>query len=187
MLDLLSGSVTLFQMSRRPTRQEVEVAEKLLGVRLPPSFNEYYAKSKWHAAPFMNLCSVVPLFEHQPSIAEVNFHMRVKQENKYPLPTFLICFDVSAGIDDDYACFDSRQPDDSGEYPVVYWSSEDGDYYESVEPGTGRTCVVDDLRSIAPNFSSYLYDILKRRIADEEEAKRKKAVHKKLPEREKIK
>jgi len=171
-MEALSSLTTLDPITRRPTQNEIQTAEAALGVRLPPSFVEYYAKSKWHVRWIVNisLCSVVPLFEGQPSIVECNLNLRDKKANKYPLPDFLICFDVSAAIDDDYACFDSRQRSATGEYPVVYWSSEEGDYYETVESNTGEICKVDDLREIAPNFSSYIYDIVQEQIAVSEKA-----------------
>ncbi len=69
-----------------------------------------------------------------------------------------------------------RGPDSNGEYPVVYWDSVEGEhyYYEFIDSTTGDQCVADDLVVVAPNFSTYLFDIVMNRIQTEEKRRERR-------------
>lgn len=152
--NLLSELINLEPIVKRPTMSEVEQAEKELGCKLPPSFIRYYQEAQWHIRWNLNihLCSVIPLFDGQPSIVESNKLLRNKNEVAFLLPNFLIVFDMDAAIDDDYSCFDMRNSDENGDYPIVYWSSEEPDYILSTDNETGKILEIDDLKIIAPDF-----------------------------------
>ncbi len=151
------------KITSRPSVEEIENAEKKLKCKLPPSYIAYHLEAEWYSYFCgINLISspfTEKEFDHIliESIVEINEDVRSKNFYKdlylldHMIPDHLVIFDSSNCGDEDYYCFDTRNPNHEGEYPVIHWSPALSDIeIKNIEK-----------REIAfPNFSTYLYNII---------------------------
>lgn len=124
-----------------PSEQEIAATEQALGKPLPPDFKF-----------FMERCGIYQLEDWQTywvgddSLAFRNIvdaNMEARKHTDAPLPAFLIAFHQNDMGDE--ICFDTRDPDEQGEYPVVVW-----DYGFSPEQNLANLTV------LASHFADWL-------------------------------
>ncbi len=179
LLESLKKTISLNPIKYLPSKNEVEKVENALGVKLPPSFIEFWMKTKWNYISKMGMefCSIsTESNNNQTSIIEYNNELRSKEEYLYPLPHFLIAFNISAAIDEDYSCFDTRFQDVNGEYPIVYYATDDLSYIAEYDKETNALIEIDDLICIAPDFSTFLYNCILNFMEREEKIKARELV-----------
>jgi len=163
----------------RPAIGQIRYAEKVLNFRLPPSYIQFWQEIKVCHWCLAGICKMVTaddnLSQHFPDIIAENMKIRKIVNNGTAIPPFLTVFDVAAAIDDDYCCFDTRYGSAEGEYPVVYWSTEEPDYLVSYDKTDGSELIIDDIIRAASDFPTYLYNCLEDEIKiREQQLKRKK-------------
>ncbi|MEM8783222.1 MAG: SMI1/KNR4 family protein [Planctomycetota bacterium] len=131
-----------------PTDAQIAEAHALLGRPLPPSYLDFIAEAGTLMPPDWDLYWVGP-----PDMLRRNLVVANQVERDHdgcPLPEFLIAFfDDDTG---DQYCFDTRRPDEAGEYPVVLWDRD----------RAGREQLDEGLFVVADDF----LDWVKRYIAD---------------------
>lgn len=142
-----------------PKKEDFHLYEKELGYSFPPSFIEYWIRIKWDIQHM--ICCIKPsLFNMFDILDIVKANRRIRKEGGGKFPDFLILMDITAAIDDDYYCFDTRKASQEGEYPVVYWSMTEPDYLLDTDSETGLPIEIDDITTVAPDFPSYIYSLL---------------------------
>ena len=47
---------------------------------------------------------------------------------------------------------------------MVYWATDAPDYLRDIDSITGKDLIIDDIRQIAPDFSTYIYSIAEHRF-----------------------
>jgi hypothetical protein len=109
---------------------DVSAAERVIGHRFPPSYHRLVTSCVWEEMPHW----IYWLGRNLPPGVDL---LRIRQIA--PVPPFLvpICGD---GAGDEF-CFDTREPDSEGEYPIVRWEHETHDEhstsFERVTPDLG--------------------------------------------------
>ena len=111
--------------------QEVLLAEAALGVTLPPSYRKLVTTTRPEDGVYF-VYWVDQANEFGADIVSTRLNQRGN------LPTFLIA--VHAFDDGNEYCFDTRNPDGRGEYPIVFFDHEIHD-----EGSTEFETVADDL------------------------------------------
>ena len=139
-LDIAMESLTYVAQSRgaapprpAPTAGQVDEAEQLLGVRLPPSFVKFMERAGLVLLPDWDLYWVGPPDLQDCRLLPVANEVERDREG-CPLPPELIAF-CDDGTGNQF-CFDTRaahRPDTPGgelapgwEYPVVLWDYDEG-------------------------------------------------------------
>ena len=149
------------KVTLRPSLNNIIEAESNFKCKLPQSYISFNLESVWWA--FNCTCNLItePFKVNNsdnvflPNIVEINEYVRSNEfyENeiyfKSKIPNYLIVYDSSNSGDDDYYCFDTRYPDEKGEYPIVYWSPASSDNQE--------ISINNRYQLVSPNFSTYMH------------------------------
>ena len=150
-----------------PSKIDVKGVENLFSAPLPPAFITFWERIEWAPLSLEGICFPSPLLyyrETPASLAWANLTLWLNEDwidsDGMKPPDFLLIFDIAALTDDDYSCFDLRNPNQDGEYPIVYWCPQEPDYYVDQN---NPDCIIDDLRTVAPDFATFL----KRRLRHE--------------------
>jgi len=122
--------------------QQIKKVEEQLNVQLPPNL-----KIAWKSIPTFDSFELLGIDD----IVEVNLSTE-NIETFFPPPSYLLVVDISAAIDDDYICLDTRYTDENGEYPVVYWNSYNAKVYDLSIEELNNT----ELYIIAPDYATWL-------------------------------
>ncbi|MCG8510944.1 MAG: SMI1/KNR4 family protein [Rhodospirillales bacterium] len=122
-----------------PTPGQIARAEAMLGCRLPPSYVEFLTRAGMHILPDWDIYWIGDETLELRNIVVANDVERNAEEE--PIPHFLIAF-YDDGTGDQY-CFDTRQPDEAGEYPIVLWERD-------------KTQRIENLYVTAENFVEWL-------------------------------
>lgn len=119
----------------RVSAEQVAAAERALGVALPPSYRKLVTTTD----PYDGVYGVYWINEAHPLGADI---VSTNRSSARSLPPFLIAV-VGDDSGDEY-CFDTRHPDERGEYPIVHFDHEQHDE-ESI-----------DLESVAKDLGEFL-------------------------------
>ena len=99
----------------RASEEQVTAAERALGVALPPSYRKLVTTTE----PYDGVYGVYWVNESDPFGADI---VSTNRSSSSPLPPFLIAV-VGDDSGDEY-CFDTRYPDERGEYPIAHFDHE---------------------------------------------------------------
>ncbi len=138
---LQKASIAEPDVMQPPSPEQIRDAEAKLGVALPPSFKTFLKQAGQYALPYWEVYWVGDTSLGYRQIVKANHSEH--EEVASPLPTFLITFHNN-GMGDQ-VCFDTRNPDARGEYPIVFW-----DHERSPEQN------LKSLEVLAPDFASWL-------------------------------
>jgi SMI1 / KNR4 family (SUKH-1) len=97
------------------SEEQVTAAEEELGIALPPTYRKLVTTTE----PYDGVYGVYWVNESALPGADI---VSAKRSAHSPLPPFLIAV-VGRDNGDEY-CFDTRNSDDRGEYPIVYFDHE---------------------------------------------------------------
>lgn len=122
--------------------KQIKKVEEQLNIQLPPSL-----KTAWKSIPTFDSFELLGI----DNIVEVN-QWTEDIETFFNPPPYLLIVDISAAIDDDFVCLDTRYPDENGEYPVVYWDSYNAKVYDLSIEELKNT----ELHIIAPDYATWL-------------------------------
>jgi len=121
------------------TEDDLAQVEADLGVPLPPSYRELVMSC--NGDDLSDWSEIIYWVGHD---VDEDFEIRSMKEATYGCPPYLI--PVAARGDGDLYCFDTRHPDEAGEYPIVRL-----DHETAGEESTG------EFDRIAPNLVAYLF------------------------------
>jgi hypothetical protein len=104
-----------------PSAKQIAQAEKTLGMILPPSFKEFMDRCGFYRLPQWDTCWIGNGRDdgYQDLIVA---NLRERKHPDTPLPARLIVFAFD-DVGDPY-CFDTADPDEHGEYPVLLFDHE---------------------------------------------------------------
>jgi cell wall assembly regulator SMI1 len=126
-----------------PTPGQIAAAERSLGLTFPQSFRVFLERAGAYALPFWQTYWIGDESLGYRNIVEAN---RSEREEAEPaLPPFLVTFHNN-GMGDQL-CFDTRNPDESGEYTIVFWDHE-----------LSREENLENLEVVADSFAEWLMD-----------------------------
>ena len=146
------------------TEQEINYVAEKLNFKLPPSYVQLWQGINWFFLSHFDLCGVFnPERDYSQefnSIPDLVFENQSIRNSTHPKvlapPDFLVIFDVKSAIDNDYTCFDSRYPNETGEYPIVYWDAHNPD----IDDPPTTLPLKEELFIMAPDYPTYLYKTL---------------------------
>ena len=128
-----------------PSKSQIDRAEAELGFKFPPSFLTFLNLAGGYALEYWETYWVGDDSLGYRNIIDAN---RSEREVTSPLPGFLVSFHNNGC--GDQLCFDTRKPDEDGEYPVVFW-----DHEKTPEENLAI------LSPVAANFSEWLIQEIK--------------------------
>ena len=124
-----------------PTQGQIDDAEAKLFLKFPPSFLTFLAEAGSYGLSYWETYWVGDSSLGSQNIIEAN---RSEHEDvSSALPVFLVAFHNNGC--GDQLCFDTRNPDELGEYPIVFW-----DHERTNEEN------LEDLTPVADNFADWL-------------------------------
>lgn len=103
-----------------PKQSQIDVAERALKLTFPPGFRVFLDSAGSYQLPFWQTYWVGDDSLGYRNIVKAN--RCIREEVDEPLPPFLVTFAPSGG--GDHECFDTRYPDERGEYPIIFWDHE---------------------------------------------------------------
>jgi len=149
---LKAASIAEPQVMPPPTKEQVAEAEAELGISLPASFKTFLQEAGAYALPYWEVYWVGDEALGPRHIVEAN--RCEHHEVNSPLPDFLITFHNNGMGDQE--CFDTRHPDPSGEYPIVFWDHE-------LSPEEN----LKNLEPLAPSFATWLQQEAQQRLDED--------------------
>jgi hypothetical protein len=93
----------------------IMAAEKALGITLPPSYRKLVLTTQ----PYGGMYGVCWVWDGNRVMTDI---VTTKESGYSPFPSFLIA--VVDHENGDADCFDTRHPDERGEYPIVHFDHE---------------------------------------------------------------
>ena len=105
-----------------PTPEQITNAETKLGIKFPPSFLIFLEKAGTYQLPYWETYWVGNASLGFRNIIAAN--MSEREETESSLPLFLVAFQNNGC--GDQICFDVRNRNEHGEYPIVLWDHELG-------------------------------------------------------------
>jgi len=103
-----------------PTQEQVINAETKLDIKFPPSFLIFLEKAGTYQLPYWETYWVGDESLGFRNIIAANISEREGTESS--LPSFIVAFQNNGC--GDLSCFDVRNRDEHGEYPIVFWDHE---------------------------------------------------------------
>jgi SMI1-KNR4 cell-wall len=131
---LKENSISEPRICLPPSAEMLSSAEEKLRCKFPPSFLTFLEKAGSYQLPFWETYWVGPC--EREDIVEANQFER--DESSSSLPSYLVSF-YNNGMGDQL-CFDTRESDHNGEYPIVFWNHE----LSQKENLSGLEVVADD-------------------------------------------
>lgn len=138
---LKEKSISEPRICQPPSNEMILSAEGALGCKFPPSFLSFLQNAGSYQLPFWETYWIGPCARED--IVEANRFER--EESSSPLPFYLVSF-FNNGLGDQL-CFDTREADHSGEYPIVFWDHE-----------LTQEDNLSELEVVADNFAEWLMD-----------------------------
>jgi hypothetical protein len=102
-----------------PVPEQIQDAERKLGIQFPPSFLRFLREAGDCQLPFWQTYWIGGAALGWRNIVAAN---EAERDTDVPLPSFLVAFHNNGC--GDQLCFDTRQRSPDGEHPIVFWDHE---------------------------------------------------------------